>query len=229
MKAKPQPWSNEQLDYLREITPGTPFKEVTRLLNERFKINRSYKSVQAKAEALGLKNGIDGKFQKNNTPFNKGVPMANWMSPESMEKIKATQFKSDKTGQVRGRDKKPGDEFIDAYGYTKVRIDKPTRTWKYQNYTRHRYWEFKHVLIWEKYHHQKVPNGYNIIFADGDKRNFNIDNLILVSNSELLKMNQHHFIFKGNGDLTKTGLNIVKLDAIKNKRRNTNGNKKHIS
>ena len=222
MKAKPQAWTKEQLDYLREITPGTPFKDVTRLLNERFKINRSYKSVETKAKVLGLKNGIDGKFQKNHDPFNKGVPMASWMSPESMERIKATQFKSDKTGQIRGRDRTPGEERINKDGYIEVRLDKPKKTWKYEKSTTYNYWEFKHILIWEKHHNQKVPKGYKVIFADGDKRNFDIDNLVLVSNTELLKLNQNHLYFKGNAELTKTGLNIVKLNILKNKRRTKN-------
>ena len=65
-----------------------------------------------------------------------------------------------------------------------------------------------------------------VIFADGNQLNFDIDNLVLVSKGEHAQLNRLHYRFN-DADLTKTGLNIVKLNAIKNKRRNKN--EKHTS
>ena len=219
MKAKPQEWTTEQLDYLKEITYGKPYKIITNMLNDKFGTNRSEKSVSSKIKVLHLKNGIDARFQKNHDPFNKGIPMASWMSPENIERIKKTQFKSDNTGQVRGRDRKPGDERISKNGYIEVRLDHRKKVWTYDGHVASRCWEFKHVLIWEKYHKQKVPKGHVVIFADGNNRNFNIDNLVLVSRYELLKLNQNKLIFKGNTELTKTGVNIAKLIIARNERK----------
>ena len=227
MKAKPQEWSTEQLDYLKEIAHGKSYKEITRLLNEKFGTTRTDKGVGSKMKVLHIYNGIDGKFQNNHDPFNKGVPMASWMSLESMERIKVTQFKSDGTGQVRGRDRKPGDERISKDGYIEVRLYHRKKVWTYDGHVASRCWEFKHVLIWEKYYNQEVPKGYVVIFADGNNRNFNIDNLVLVSRYELLLINQNHLYFKGNSELTKTGVNIAKLIITKNKRRRKN--EKHTS
>ena len=53
----------------------------------------------------------------------------------------------------------------------------------------------------------------NYLFAE----NFDLDNLICVSRAEHLKMNQYGF-YANDKDITKTGLNIVKLkDAISDK------------
>lgn len=216
MKAKPHKWSTDELDYLREITPGNPYKTISKMLNEKFNINLSDKAVGSKIKVLNLKNGIDGRFQKNNSPFNKGVPMASWMTPEMMKRVKATQFKADGTGQVRARDRKPGTERISADGYVEVRLEKAKQVWNYGDKISSRCWEMKHVLLWEKYHNKKVPEGHVVIFADGNNRNFDEDNLLLVSRGELLKMNQHHLIVKNYGELTKTGLNVAKLILAKN-------------
>ncbi len=57
-----------------------------------------------------------------------------------------------------------------------------------------------------------------MIFGDGDKLNCNIDNLILVSRSELLIMNRNKLI-KNDSVLTKVGVNIAKLLDTMNKKK----------
>lgn len=52
--------------------------------------------------------------------------------------------------------------------------------------------------------------GHKVIFADKNKRNFNIDNLILVADSEALIMNTNKLIYE-EAELTKTGALIAKI------------------
>ena len=56
----------------------------------------------------------------------------------------------------------------------------------------------------------KVPKGSVIIFADGDKTNLSIENLICVSRNELRVLNQCGLI-SSVPELTKTGLNVAKI------------------
>ena len=56
----------------------------------------------------------------------------------------------------------------------------------------------------------KVPKESVIIFADGDKTNLSIENLICVSRKELRVLNQCRLISPV-PELTKTGLNIAKI------------------
>ena len=56
----------------------------------------------------------------------------------------------------------------------------------------------------------KVPFGQAIIFGDGDKTNFSIENLICVSRKELRVLNKFGLI-KNDVELTKTGLNVAKI------------------
>lgn len=77
-------------------------------------------------------------------------------------------------------------------------------------------WIEKHRYIYEQQTHKKVPKGYKVIFADKDKRNFDLDNLILITDSEALIMNTKNLIYE-NAELTKTGSLIAKVIDKTNK------------
>jgi len=83
-----------------------------------------------------------------------------------------------------------------------------------------RNWEAKHVGIW-KAANGKVPKGHVVIFADGNKRNFALDNLLVVSRKELVVMNRNRLIFP-HRDLTRMGKAVADLRiAINNRKRKT--------
>lgn len=89
-------------------------------------------------------------------------------------------------------------------GYTLLKIAEPD------------VWIEKHRYVYENTY-GKIPDGYKIIFADKNKNNFDLDNLILVTDAEALIMNSNNLI-SDNPDLTNTGSNIAKLiDSINKK------------
>ncbi|MCC3868481.1 HNH endonuclease signature motif containing protein [Terrisporobacter mayombei] len=90
-----------------------------------------------------------------------------------------------------------GSESTNRDGYVIVKVAHPN------------IWEHKHRMIYEKAN-GKIPKGHYLLFADKNKLNVSLDNLILVSNRELLIMNQYNLIHD-NKELTITGLNIAKL------------------
>jgi hypothetical protein len=73
-------------------------------------------------------------------------------------------------------------------------------------------WKRKHVIIWEKAH-GKVPRGHVIIFADGNKSNIRLSNLLLVSRKELMVMN-HCDLISADKDLTKIGKSIADVTLL---------------
>lgn len=82
-------------------------------------------------------------------------------------------------------------------GYTYVKIADPG------------IWKQKHVLVWEAANGPK-PKGHKLIFADGNKQNFRLENIILVSNAEHVRLNQNHLI-SDNAAITKAGVLLAKL------------------
>lgn len=76
-------------------------------------------------------------------------------------------------------------------------------------------WIEKHRYIYESVY-GKIPAGHKVIFADQDKGNFDINNLILVTDSEALIMNTNKLIYK-DAELTKTASIVAKIIDKTNK------------
>jgi hypothetical protein len=78
-------------------------------------------------------------------------------------------------------------------------------------------WKPKQQLIWEEQHKEKVPPKHYVIFADGNKRNFDVENLVLVNEKEMMYLLKNNLIYN-DCELTKTGLLIAKIKiAVKEK------------
>jgi len=82
-------------------------------------------------------------------------------------------------------------------------------------------WRQKHFVIWEAVN-GPIPKNHVVIFANGNKNDFDIDNLLLVHKKELWYMGAHKML-SSNPEVTKTNLAITKhrmaiLGAIKRKR-----------
>lgn len=114
--------------------------------------------------------GIAYRFPKGHVPQNKGKKMP----PELRAKVESTFFKK---GQKPHNTKFDGYERINSEGYTEVRMAE-------------RVFVPKHRLIW-KQHYGRIPEGHIIIFADGDRRNFAIENLVCVSRGDHAILNKN--------------------------------------
>lgn len=110
---------------------------------------------------------------------------------------------STKENYKNARQKDVGHEFWNS-GYLWVKVNQGVKN-KKDNYIQ------KHRYIWEQYHGKKVPDGHLIMFLDGNKENFSIDNLVCVSFHENGSLNQLHDC---SPELKKCKLASVKLSKI---------------
>lgn len=134
-------------------------------------------------------------------PANKGKK--GFMTPEQYEKCKKTMFKK---GNIPSNRRIIGSERVGKDGYILIKV---------QDGKLNRNWMPKHRYLYEQ-EYGKIPEGYKLIFADGNKLNFDLDNLVLVSYSEELIMNRRGLI-SDNADITKTGSIIAKVIDKTNK------------
>lgn len=148
----------------------------------------------------------DGCKEKGYVPFNKGLKWNEYLTKEQQEKAKTSCFKK---GNISPNNVPIGTERISKDGYIEIKVKDG-----YLN----RNWQGKHRYIYEQ-HYGLIPIGHKVIFADGNRRNFDINNLILVSNSEELIMNTNKLIYK-DSELTKTGHLIAKVIDKTNKVKN---------
>jgi hypothetical protein len=185
-----------EIRFLEKKVAGRSYAELTELFNRRFGLSITVNRLASTLKRLNLTNGRDGRFPPGQIPHNKGkkgycAPGSEkgWFEPKQMP-----------------HNWRPvGTEIIDLYGYVKVKTRNP-KTWK-----------FKHRLIWEAAH-GKIPRGHIVIFADGNKMNFDPDNLLLVSRAEHAVMNQQA-LRSADGDLTLAGKAVADIKLLIGKRK----------
>lgn len=200
-------WKQEHYDYILAICNGKSSKEILDLFNEHFNKNVTYYSLKNAMHRCGAKTNFNsGYFKKSHKPFNKGLKWDDYLSKETQEKMLETSFSKNKL--VNNQNHKwleIGTETPFKDGYVYVKTDKPIGA------KGRRYQVLKHHLLWQE-HNGPIPEGCAVIFLDGDKQNFDIDNLALVKRSELLKLNQENLIVKGCKEATQCGITIVKIE-----------------
>ncbi len=166
-------WTDEQEQYLIANYATTSNTDLAKKLGK-----NNADRVMAKAFRLGLKKsseflseqrkttGQSGQFKKGLIPHNKGKKLSD-----------ATKAKLAKTMSKSGN--RPHNalpvcaESEDKDGYLMVKIAEPN------------VWRYKHHIAFG----EPVPKGHKVIFIDGNKRNFELSNLRVVSNAEMMKMN----------------------------------------
>ena len=94
---------------------------------------------------------------------------------------------------------KVGTELLRENGFVYMKVAEPD------------VWRYKHRWIYEQAYGE-IPKGYIVIFLDGDKTNFSLDNLALVKSEVGLLMRKQKLIFNSK-ELTKAGLMIAELQA----------------
>jgi hypothetical protein len=67
---------------------------------------------------------------------------------------------------------------------------------------------YKHTFLYEQAN-GKAPEGHIVIFLDGGKDNFSLDNLAPVTKAEQLKLSQLRLRFS-DPELTQAGIAIIK-------------------
>jgi hypothetical protein len=184
-------YSNKEKQFIIENAKGISCKELTKKFNRKFRLKVSENSIKIQKSRLGVKSGIITRFEKGQIPFNKGLE--GYMKPEQYEKCKKTMIKK---GHVPHNIKPVGSERKNKKCGMLIK-------------SKEGYWTTKARYIYEQ-EYGKIPDGYKVIFADRNINNFNLDNLVLVSNAEAMIMSNKQ-LFKENKELTKTGVIIAKV------------------
>lgn len=170
-------WSLEELALLTELYSDNSSQFIAD------KLGRTIKQIYSKAFILGLKKsesymqkileieaerlkkyGNESRFQKGMQTWNKGVKGYMGANKTSFPK-----------GNIPLNIREIGEERIDKDGHVLVKIA-------------HKVWVRKQRVIWESVH-GKIPKGYILRCKDGNKHNFDINNLFLITMAENMKMN----------------------------------------
>lgn len=195
----PGKYSADVIAYLKEIAEGRKREEISRLINERFgEGTMSTAQVNAYMNNHGIRSGV-GFFKPGNVPFNKG--RKGHCAPGCERTWFQKGHRSDNAVPV-------GTEREQEDGYIAVKV---------QDGHKNQNWVAKHRLIWEQAH-GPIPPGHIVIFLNGDRRDFRLENLKMISRAEHGVMCKRGLHFPDSA-LTETGALIAKVVLEANKKR----------
>lgn len=162
--------------------------EMAEFCKTNFNKNLTPNQIKELRNRLKISSGLTGKFQKGHTPPNKGRKGFCFPGAEK------GWFKK---GQKPHNTLPVGSEVITEDGYSKIKIADPD------------VWELKHRLIWEK-EKGKIPENHMVIFKDGNKQNFDINNLFLITKAECAQLN-HEQLRTEDPDFTAAAIAMIRL------------------
>ena len=190
-------YTDEMKQFILDNYKGRYNQELADLFNQKFNTNITSRTIKSYKANNKLNSGLTGKFRKGQTPHNKGKKMPK----EVYEKVKHTMFAK---GNVPPNHRPVGSERISKDGYIEVKVAEPNK------------WRLKQRVVYEEAK-GKIPESCPIIFLDGNKRNFDIDNLRCITRSELLYLNCNGL--NNSNEITETGILMARLDRTKNKKK----------
>lgn len=216
-------YTEEIKNFIREHIKGVKYKDMAQMIYKNF-------NVKVNPDALGqwcvknnLRNGLTGYFPKGNIPANKGKKWDDYLTPEQQAKARQTCFSSDRI--VNNQDHtwfhKVGDEIEDKDGYIKVKVFEHAKDNGGNGRLSTRCWRLKQRIIWEQ-NYGPIPEGHIIIFLDGNPRNFDIDNLAMISCAQNAIINKLGLRYD-DPECTKIGIEISKLKILMAEKRRNNG------
>lgn len=211
-------FNEDEEKFVRENILGKGNIELANIFNKKYNRNITAKQMEDWKSKRKLKGDVhriftekEEEFLKNNIngkSANELISLFNDKFRRNITKNQLTGYKR-KTGLKSGIDgkfkkghvsltcKPVGYEHTTTDGMTFIKIGEPN------------VWERKQLYLYKKYK-GVPPKGYDIIFADGDRTNFDLDNLIAVSKTSKLVMGKKG-LFSKNGDVTKLGVLVANL------------------
>jgi hypothetical protein len=153
-------YTQEEKEFIGCICEGLTLDEILEKFIERFGVNVTKKSIKGIMYRNNFKNHMQGfktRFKKEQEAWNKGKKGLQTGGEEGW-------FKK---GNLPSTHKPVGSEAV-SEGTLLIKIAEPN------------VWVKKHRYIWEQAY-GPIPNGMVVRFADGNKMNVTLDNLLLVS------------------------------------------------
>ena len=180
-------YTPEQNDWLKQHRPLLTESELSRQFNATFGCSINMQALISACKRRGLLSGKDYLFKKGHETWNKGKYQR--VSPQ-------TEFKK---GNIPLNTRPIGFERMGKGGVIEVKTNgkKAFRS--------------KHSVLWEAYHDKKIPKGHVVIFVDGNNRNFEKENLCLVSRAELMLLNAQQ-LRQQHQELRPVMIGLVKLE-----------------
>lgn len=156
-------------NFIYENHKGVGPTEMTKLVEDACGVKYTVGQMKGFYGRYHLNSGVSGRFEKGHPSHNKGKK--GYHAP-GCEK---GWFKK---GNMPHTHRPVGSERVNIYGIVEIKVAEPNK------------WRAKHHVIWEQ-HNGPIPEKHVVMFRDGDKSNFAVENLVLVHRGVSAVMNQN--------------------------------------
>ena len=167
-------------EFLRGFVPGHQEREIAGAFEREFGIRLTRSQVKNAKTRVGVGSGTHGgRFEPGQEAWNRGRPQAEWMSPDGVERTRATRFRP---GQLphNARDLPVGSERVTRDGYVEVKVaERPSGAGRANDN-----WRPKAHLVWERANGRALRPDEIVVFADGDRGNLDPGNLVAMTRAE---------------------------------------------
>lgn len=181
-------YTPEQLDYIK-ANCSLERKELTANVNRIFGTDFSVDAIKSLCKRKKWNTGRTGHFIKDHKPWNTGT--------KGVCKPNSGNFQK---GQITWNKKPVGYERICSKdGYVLIKVAEPN------------VFKLKHRVVWEQVN-GAVPDGHIVAFKNMDRTDCRIENLMLMSKSEMVRFNQS-FKLLANDSNKESCLLIAKVKA----------------
>ncbi|WP_320130281.1 HNH endonuclease signature motif containing protein [uncultured Sphaerochaeta sp.] len=190
-------WSKKVHDFIYEHYQGIDNQELASLINKKLGTNFTREQIKVYKNNHHLDSGLTGHYSKGHVPANKGKKLEEFMESKTLELFKSNFYPK---GHSPHNTLPIGTEILRPDGYTWVKISGKNQ------------WRQKHRILFETYHGSKIPAGKCVTFLDGDRQNFTMENLALISKDENKYLNKMGLRFKDK-NMTNTGIALARLKS----------------
>ncbi len=195
-KGKSKLFTSEQVDFIKANYADLGRKGLLSAIKEQFGLDITLQQLVSFVKNNKIHSGRTGYFQKGVPSWSKGT--------KGVLKANAGSFKK---GHKPCNKKPIGHERTDPRsGYILVKVAEKN-PW---DSSKSGWYRAKHNVVWEK-HHGQIQDGMCIRFRDGNSKNCTIENLVMVTRAEHIRLTQMNFAQQAE-EVKPLILNIAKVE-----------------
>jgi len=210
MKDGRRVWSDEEVTFLKEFAPGHSRLEVYEELGRRFPDHtHTFDNMVAAMKNRKIRTGTHRWYGHRLKPEERDPK---WYRDEELAFLKEytpghsrkeIHAEYNRRFPERPRSYNSIVACMKNHGYIWVKVDDQINAKKNVN------WKQKQRLIWEQ-EHGPVPEGMFVTFLDGNRENFDLSNLALITRAEHARLNQSG-LRSEDPEITAAALQVAKL------------------
>lgn len=190
-------YTEEQKQFILQNYKGITTNELAIRFNQQFGTNIGVAALGSWKKRHNLMNGLDMRFHKGHETHNKGKKWDDFMPKESQESSRKTCFKK---GSIPPNLRQVNDERITVDGYVEVKVSMKGKRWVLRS-----------RKVYEE-HFGTIPKNHVVLHKNGISTDDRIENLIVISRSELVRLNQDG-LMGTDLDVNEAAINIAKVKS----------------